>query len=365
MRLFFFSLLSFPLLVYAQVVCPHKLSNKLRHPPPSWMLEQIEEDLSGFQGVRVTRNMLDQTMEEVYQLPTGQGAQFVRYKIQNNKIYFETPSENPTDVRIVDFVKFIELLASYVDLPDVEFIASLWDSYDRPIFLEKTYCPIFTMCRLKTNRKGVLFPEVRFFEGRKRIFEDIEKTSLAVSWRKKQGKAFWRGGTTGGYYPLYEWDFKPRPRLVLFSKDHPELIDAYFTYPYWIDNAVKMIFEDYHFFTSWAGQSDWLAYKYLIAVDGNTFPSSFWWELLSNCTVIKGDSEYIEWFYKGVQPFVHYIPYNQDCSDLEERLHWLLSHDAEARKIAENGTQFAKEHLAIEDMMLYFYLLFNAYAQLQ
>ncbi len=365
MRLCIFFLISMPLFLHAFTVSQHKLWKKINSPLPSWMEEQIEEDLSHFKESGVTKEMLDKTMSDVYAIPTGSGAQFVRYKIQNNRISFETRSENPSDIRIVDFVRFVNLLARYTELPDIEFIVSLWDSYDRPIFLENTHCPIFTMCRLKHNPIGVLFPEVRFFEGREGIFNDVERASNDTPWAKKHDKAYWKGGTTGGYYPPLLWDYKPRSRLVLFSKEHPDLIDACFTYPYWIDENLKMTLENYGLFGKWAKQVEGVGYKYLISVDGNTFASSFWWQLVSNCTVVKSDSDYIEWFYKGVKPFVHYVPYKPDCSDLEERLNWLKSHDKEAEKIAKNATQFAEENLTTEDMLLYFYAVFHAYAKLQ
>lgn len=365
MRAFLFLILSLPLFAHGVTISQQKLWKKISNPIPKWMQEQIDEDLSAFKESGITKEMIDKTMDEVYALPTGRGAQFVRYQIKDNKVTYYTPSENPSDVRVAHFIKFIELLAEHAELPDIDFIMSLWDSYDRPLFLEKTQCPIFTMCRLKPNHKGVLFPEVRYFDGRETIFNNIARSIKSVPWEKKIEKAYWRGGTTGGYYPLYEWDYRPRPRLVLFAKDHPNLIDAYFTYPYWIDNNLKMTMESYGLFSGYTSQIDWIDYKYLIAVDGNTFASSFWWELLSNCTVIKGDSDYIEWFYKGVEPWVHYVPYDQDCSDLEEKLLWVKTHDKEARKIAENAYKFAENNLSTEDMLLYFYSVFHAYAKLQ
>jgi hypothetical protein len=354
-----------PLILEGVTISQEELLKKINSPPPDWMMSQINEDLSAFKTTGITQEMLDKTLEEVYALPTGRGAQFVCYRIKNNRITYNTPSESPSDVRITDFIKFIQLLGKYVKLPDVDFIVSLWDSYDRPLFLDKTCCPIFTMCRLKSNQVGVLFPEVRFFEHRERIFNDIEHYSSHSPWEDKLNKSHWRGGTTGGFYFEYEWDYKPRSRLVLFSKEHPDLIDAYFTYPYGLNNTLKTILQSYDLFRPWMGQTTGIEYKYQIAIDGNTFPSSFWWQLVSNCVILKGESDYIEWFYKGVQPWVHYVPFNQDCSDLEEKFHWLKSNDEKANEIAQNATKFAREHLKLEDMLLYFYTLFNAYAELQ
>lgn len=358
-------LLCQPFFLFGLTVSRETLYKKINSPPPEWMIAQIEEDLSAFQETGITKQMIDDTIEEVSAVFTGRGAQFVRYKIKDNHISYTSLTEKKNDVRLGHFLEFIEQMGRYVKLPDIEFLATLWDSYDRPVFLEKTQCPVFTMCKLMPNRIGVLFPETRFYDNRAKIFNQIASSIQWSKWEKKIEKAFWRGGTTGMLYTPFEWDFKPRPRLVLYSIDHPDLVDARFTYVWWIDEKMQKTFKDYNFFSAWTGPENWVNHKYLIAVDGNTFASSFWWELLSNCVVLKSDSEFVEWFYKGVKPYEHYVPYNPDCSDLAEKIHWLREHDDQAHEMANHAAKFAKEHLSTEGMMLYFYTLFNAYAKLQ
>lgn len=365
MKAFLLFLLCHPLFLFSLVnVSQEKLWKKINNPPPQWMLDQISEDLSEFQESGITQQMLDNTMRNIYKVFTGRDAQLVRYKIRNNKISFSSLSEDPKDARIAHFMDFVDTMGRYIDLPDIDFVLSIWDSFDRPVFIEKAECPVFTMCKQKPNRKAALFPETRNMRNRERIYKEICASFAKSSWEEKIPKAFWRGGTTGMYYHPNEWDYKPRPRLTLFSIDHPDLCDARFTYAWWIDQQMQKLFESYGFWAPWIGPIHWIGHKYLIAVDGNTFPSSFWWELLSNCVVVKSDSEYVEWFYKGVQPYVHYVPYNPDCSDLAEKILWLQQNDEEARRIADNAAQFGKENLSTEDMMLYMYLLFNAYADL-
>lgn len=97
------------------------------------------------------------------------------------------------------------------------------------------------------------------------------------------------------------------------------------------------------------------AYKYQIDVDG--WASGYHrcqWVLRSNCVPLKQQSDYIQWYYTGLVPYVHYIPYLSDCSDLAEKIDWLHMHDAEAYEIACAGQQFAKMYLSRE--MTYLYL---------
>lgn len=45
--------------------------------------------------------------------------------------------------------------------------------------------------------------------------------------------------------------------------------------------------------------------------------------------VFKHDSIYYEHFYKQLQPWVHYIPFEADLSDLLEKIQWARDHDEE------------------------------------
>ena len=336
---------------------------KLENPMPEWMEKQIEEDLAPFQEKGVRKEDIDATIRDVAKIPSGHLASFVRYTVKDNVLSWTSPCDSK-DVRILHVVELLEDMALNLGLPDLDFLVSLWDSYDNPLFLEKTYCPVFTMCKLKGNPWGVLYPEFRFFDYRRRVFNDIVWTSDRSSWDQKIGKAFWRGMSSGGCYSEDGWDLMPRSRLTVLSKENPDLIDAFFTSPYSLNNQVKGWMESYGLFTIWNYPVDFVPYKYLVAMDGNTFASNFWWLLLSNCTVFKNDSDYSEWFYKGLEPYVHYVPYAIDLSDFKDKVTWIRTHDDEGREIAERGALFAKEHLTNEALVAYFYRLLLAYAEI-
>jgi len=350
--------------LHAWDLCWDTIRSKLENPMPEWMQEQIQEDLSPFYQRGVRKEDIDATIRDVGQIPSGYLASFVRYTIKDNVVSFSSSCDH-SDVRILHVVEVLNDMASNLGLPDLDFLVSLWDSYDNPLFLEKTYCPVFTMCTLKGNQCGVLYPEFRFFDYRRRVTNDIEWTSDRSHWDDKIEKAFWRGMSSGGYYSEYGWDFMPRSRLAILSKEKPDLLDAAFTSPYSLQHNVKGWMELYGLFEPWHYPVDYVPFKYLVAMDGNTFASNFWWLLLSNCAVLKNDSDYREWFYKGVRPYVHYVPYAIDLSDFEDKVTWMRSHDKEVEKIAKDGSVFAKEHLSNEALVAYFYQLLLSYKKLQ
>jgi Glycosyl transferase family 90 len=50
-------------------------------------------------------------------------------------------------------------------------------------------------------------------------------------------------------------------------------------------------------------------------------------------------STYTSWAMEELlEPWMHYIPLNEDLSDVEEKMQWIIDNDDEAAKIAHRGT---------------------------
>jgi Glycosyl transferase family 90 len=62
------------------------------------------------------------------------------------------------------------------------------------------------------------------------------------------------------------------------------------------------------------------------------------WALYSNSVVMTQPSTYTSWAMEELlDPWVHYIPLNDDLSDVEEKMQWVIDNDEEASKIAHRG----------------------------
>jgi preprotein translocase SecE subunit len=92
-------------------------------------------------------------------------------------------------------------------------------------------------------------------------------------------------------------------------------------------------------------ETDWIGDKYALDIDGysNTW-TNFLLRLHFGCCVLKVDSQhgYRQWYYDRIRPWEHFVPVKADMTDLVEKIDWARSHDAEARRIAENGQAFAR-----------------------
>lgn len=359
---FFLALFLLPLILHAEYYSKEKFMQKLNSPPPEWMMRQIREELSPFTDSGISPALIDQTLEDVYRIPISWNkANLVRIGIKNNVATLRVNWSHFWSNAIVDV---LNEMAKNVKLPDLEFLFCVWDFYDNPSFLENTYCPVFVIAKYKHNRRAIAMPEVVYMQNRYDTEGTVMTASREIPWEKRQDIPFWRGGTTDMPYTDFAWDYRPRARLVLFSATHPDLADASFSHPSWLDQDLHEYFKEMNIIGDWQRMTLWMNYRYLFAVDGVSNPSCFCWELLSGSTILKQESEYIQWFYTALEPYVHYVPYAQDCSDLEEKIQWLRSHQAEAKTIAQNAYDFADRNLRNEDVMLYFYLLLQEYAKL-
>ncbi len=89
-------------------------------------------------------------------------------------------------------------------------------------------------------------------------------------------------------------------------------------------------------------KSELATYKYHIDIGGGggttwtgtTDKLSFNGLLFHHETVSK------DYIHDDIEPWVHYVPVQSDLSDVVEKLEWAESHQAEAKQIAENASQF-------------------------
>ncbi len=100
-------------------------------------------------------------------------------------------------------------------------------------------------------------------------------------------------------------------------------------------------------------------YKFILDVDGNGWSSRFH-RLISTRSLIFKSTIYPEWWLDRAQEWVHYVPVQNDYSDLWDSLLWFRgglngegAHDAEAKRIAYAGSKWAKTFWRKEDMTAY------------
>jgi hypothetical protein len=90
-------------------------------------------------------------------------------------------------------------------------------------------------------------------------------------------------------------------------------------------------------------------YKYIFIIDGACIASAHQWVFGSGSVpIIVGNPYHNYWFKHLLIPMVHYVPIQQNLSDLEEKVEWLVANDDLAKQIMLNALEFSKKYFSSE-----------------
>ncbi|MEM7174573.1 MAG: glycosyl transferase family 90 [Chlamydiota bacterium] len=329
--------------------------------PIDWMDSIIIRQFSRFENSGITRKMIDKTWDKCH----SKCSWFKRYKIIDSKVYGETSN-----------VKFLlEKMVEQYQVPDVDFIYYNHDKISKPLYnslAKHKIAPIFVSAKEVDMDRLILFvdwyyniKETKNF-GWNSLIQRIDKAQCQWPWENKIEKAFWRGSPTDGLYNWKTLKNYPRGRLVYESKKNAEFFDASFVnYPSWQVSDINSFVENLGKAT-FIHPDEQIKFKYQIDLDGVTcsYPGTQW-KLISGCLLIKQQTKDVMWFYEKLVPWKHYVPLDADLKNLTERIQWAKEHDSEARKIAMQAREFAKNHLMPEHILLFCYKALLKYASLQ
>jgi hypothetical protein len=184
------------------------------------------------------------------------------------------------------------------------------------------------------------FVSTRGYEGlRNSVALDV------APWEERRPIALWRGNTTG--YRT-SGDVMQLPRLMLCRlaarPENADYLDAGVTEFAQLRSDEAELVQRSGLARDFIHAQRFQHWKYHVDIDGNTnsWPGLFQ-KLLSGSAVLKVESggPYRQWYYDRLKPFEHFIPVANDLSDLIEKIQYLRSHDAVARKIGAAGRKLA------------------------
>ena len=242
------------------------------------------------------------------------------------------PSEKPT------FVKVLESEKSILEPYKGRGSAGEPGRFFHPVHLKDIFpyfcLPIVTWCKHYNDPHTLLIPDYEMISHNyisiKKEVDDVD-----ISWENKIPKLFWRSNIHGlGYYAydkeamIGESGKKPRCQRKMLVDYSSSDGDG------WLDASPSRSTK----------KEEMLKYKYLISCDGEVVNySSNVWIMYSQSVMFRIKSHYIQWYFKDLKEWVHYIPIQPDLSDLKEKYEWALSHDEECKSIAMNGREFMKQ----------------------
>lgn len=332
---------------------------------PRWAIEQIENELSSSIEA-IHPDALDATFK--LQDRGERDLNLVRFQITSGKLRcithpsFEKETSFFDKLRLKLVSRALQWIHSATPLPDVDFIVSLLDSCDDA----DLPASIFAFSKRKSEKKILLMPDHEALSGNYYLLKQVEKGIKRFPWSKKKEIAFWRGLTTGGQITEENFLLTPRGTLVALSLQHSDLLDAKFNGLCQTEVSDRILSQFPSCFAPFVSIEDHFRFKYQILIDGNTCAySRCYWQLFSNCAIFKQNSPHVQWYYSLMRPGEHYLPLEEDLSNLVEQILWAKENPEQTLELIKRANQLANNHLTHIHTLHYFALLIRKYAALQ
>ncbi|XP_035673489.1 protein O-glucosyltransferase 2-like [Branchiostoma floridae] len=309
---------------------------------------QIERDLEIFPKInlnRVSKEAVDRF---------GTHHSLCHYTVKDNKIHRKCHGQHTGFKMFMDAT--LHSITRKVRIPDIEFFVNLGDWPLEKRQVKDGPLPILSWCGSEETR-DIVMPTYDLTESTLETMGRVSLDMLSVQgntgprWVNKTEQALWRGRDSR----------RERLNLVDLGRKYPDLIDAALTnFFFFRDEEAKYGPKVQHisFF-------DFFKYKYQLNIDGTVAAYRLPYLLAGDSAVFKHESVYYEHFYSDLEPYVHYIPFRKDLTDLVPKIRWAKRNDDDARQIAENGREYARKNLLANSIFCYYERLFREYASRQ
>lgn len=345
-----------------KLVSKKKFFTKIHSTPPVWMTEQIAEDFKEFTELGISKKQVDRTFAQIRKVLPHPF--IVRYRVIEKQLYRYFPENEPITLQDNSTEKALKALIHCGKFRNLDFIFSYLDGM--PITgMPSNYhvtedklnqAPVLFSAKAKDIPYVVLIPDWRSTsKWWSSNIKNIRLISQNLSWDEKKNHALWRGSLTK----------QIRLKLCQIASEHPEYLNAKINVKV-DDQELQNDLEKQGLFGERVSWNEFLTYKYLPTVDGVCCAApALQWRLFSHSVALKQESEEIQWFYRALVPYSHYIPVKNDLSDLIEKIQWAKTHDSLCKEMADRAFEFTRDNLMMEDVFLYFYLVLKQYESIQ
>ena len=255
-------------------------------------------------------------------IPGNPGNPYVHIKGKFPKVYF---SQGNLSMATADLIQ--EVFKTYYNDfagKEFDFWFSTWDEPERNIeFVDALNLPhIFSYCTTYSMKNRVIaFPDYGSCYNEEKFWDKNNspskcKEAAKKTWQDK--RIFWRGSlfTSPTRYFLFE-----------LGKKYPEYLQ--------IEDGAKGNF------VPMVEQSK---YKYLIDTRGNSFSVRLQTLLRLGRVLFIVYRPSREWYFNRMIPMVHYVPVEEDMSDLIEKYIFMENHPELYEKIVRNMAEFVEEN---------------------
>ncbi|KAI2701969.1 CAZyme family GT90 [Penicillium roqueforti] len=219
------------------------------------------------------------------------------------------------------------IISSPEPLPNIEFAFNTDDSVDE--------LPLWGYARRAKDKSIWLIPDFGYWSWPETKAGSTREVQAKAEWAEEEGltwsnktaKLLWRGVPIMG--PTI------RDKLLQVTKDKS-----------WADVKALVWNDKDSLKNDYKTMPEHCEYQYVAQTEGNTYSGRL--KYLQSCrsVVVSHELEWIQHYYhlmKSSGPEQNFVQVRRDWSDLERQMQYLLSHDDEARRIADNSVQIFRE----------------------
>ena len=284
------------------------------------------------------------------------------------------------------FEDFLTELCANRELPDCIFFLNLRDhpmlninlknSYTSIIdkklddeFIFKKYAPILSQGGSIYTSDICICTQDDWLRVSKKIYPDDCKNGylhdVIIDWEKKINKAVFRGSATGCGITSKD---NIRIKAVELSKKNYEYLDAGIVsfnrkLKKNINKPLEIIDIDIKLEKSnFMSLEEKAKYKYILNLDGHVSAFRLGHEFSLGSVLLIPKSKYYLWFSYLLEPWVHYVPIDENLDNLIDQIKWCIDNDLKCKKIAENGLNFYKKYLEKDGIFDYMQNILNKIA---
>ncbi|OJD36307.1 glycosyltransferase family 90 protein [Diplodia corticola] len=304
----------------------------------------------------------------------------------------ENPKDNLTAYAAGD-LGFVYNATAFSDICNAPSLSSTFGFFDRPnaFNLVQELFPIFSQSKI-SSYQDILYPSPWYWYGKVPYDSDRD-----LAWEDKADSLYWRGSTTGGFSRNGGWRRQHRQHVVsrlnepgkalimgqrdeeggatvwgpktVSRKDYAELMDVHFSHIGQCDPGDCDAQREFFKLAPAADQQDAWSHKHLLDMDGNAFSGRFYAFLQSKSMVYKM-AVFREWHSDWLQPWLHYVPLSLRGDEWLETIRFFSSGDGTsegkkmAKKMADEGRDWAGKALRNEDFEAWFFRLLLEYGRL-
>lgn len=204
---------------------------------------------------------------------------------------------------------------------------------------------LFSQARTIGDNQVILYPDHNLYPVPAVDFllnKNFNQTVKSVPFEDKPDIAVWRGGDTGGQGPV--------PGQVELGLDKVKINRQQFVNKFKNIKCVDAAIIDSEIGPSTPeikGDPNWLMpheqannYKYIISLEGNDAGSNPRWVFSTQCVVFMSDklTSELTWHFH-LKPWVNYIPFKHDLSDLEDKINWANDNIDECKLIIKRANE--------------------------